>query len=304
MSHSHSHTHSHEVKEGKNLFITLLLNFVISITEIVGGIFANSLSLISDALHNFSDGLAMLISYIALKVSKRDPNYSKTFGYKRIQILAALLNSVSLIVISIFLLYEAYHRFLNPEEVKSLPMMIVATIGLIANLLGVLLLKSHSKDNLNIRSAYLHLIGDTFSSVAVIIGGILIYFYEIHWIDPLITVLISFYIIKETISILMETYNILMQSTPKDIDVLKLTKEIQQLEHVQDVHHVHIWNLSDKETHFEAHINLDKDLKTSKCEQIIKNIEDLLLKNYHVNHVTLQMEYEFCDEKSIISNKH
>ena len=300
----HHHSHNHKFKEGKNLFITLLLNFVISFAEIIGGIFSNSLSLISDALHNFSDGLAMLISYIAIRISKRDPNYKKTFGYKRIQILAALINAISLIIISLFLLFEAYHRFIEPEEIKSLPMLIVASIGLIANLLGVFLLKDQSKDNLNIKSAYLHLIGDTVSSLAVIVGGILIYFFEVYWLDPLITVFISFYIIKETISILLETYNILMQATPKGIDVLKLSKEIQEIDQIKDVHHIHVWSLSDKETHFEAHINLAKDFKTSECKSIIKEIEELLNHNYQINHVTLQMEYEFCKDKTIISNNH
>lgn len=300
----HHHLHSHETKEGKNLLITLLLNFLISIAEIIGGIFSNSLALISDALHNFSDGLAMLISYIALKVSKKDSDYKHTFGYKRIQILAALFNSVTLIVISIFLLYEAYQRFLSPEEIKSLPMLIVAAIGLIANLLGVFLLKDHSKNSLNIKSAYLHLIGDTVSSFAVILGAVLILFFGIYWIDPLITVLISFYIIKETISILLETYRILMQSTPKGIDILKISEEIQKLKHVKDIHHVHVWSLSDKETHFEAHIDLSNDLKTSECEQVIKNIEEFLKLRHHISHITLQMEYGFCDDKTIISNTH
>lgn len=303
MGHQH-HSHHHEVKEGKNLLITLLLNFVISFVEIIGGIFSNSLSLISDAIHNFSDGFAMLVAYVALRVSKKDSNFKNTFGYKRVQILAALFNSATLIVICVFLLFEAYHRFVSPEEIKSMPMLIVAAIGLVANLLGVILLKSHSKDNLNIKSAYLHLIGDTFSSVAVIVGGILIYFYEIYWVDPLITVLISLYIIKETLSVLIETYNILMQSAPKGIDIPKISKEIQQIEKVKDIHHVHVWSLSDKETHFEAHVSLTKDLKTSECEQLIKEIEYLLHENHHINHVTLQMEYEFCEDKTIISNNH
>ena len=299
-----SHKHSHKSKEGKNLFITLLLNFFISFVEIIGGIFSNSLSLISDALHNFSDGFAMLISYVALRISKRDPNFRNTFGYQRVQILAALFNSVTLIIICIFLLYEAYQRFLSPEEIKSMPMLIVALIGLFANLLGVILLKGHSKNNLNIKSAYLHLIGDTFSSIAVIIGGILIYFFQIYWVDPLITVLISLYIIKETILILLETYHILMQSTPKNIDIMQISKDIRQIKNVNDIHHVHVWSLSDKKTHFEAHINLVQDLKTSECKQIIKDIEHLLNQNHHINHVTLQMEYEFCKDKTIISNNH
>lgn len=296
--------HKHESKEGKNLFITLILNFLISLVEIVGGIFSNSLSLISDALHNFSDGFALLIAYFAMRVSRRDPNFKNTFGYKRIQILAALFNAATLVVICVFLLYEAYQRFLSPEEIKSKTMLIVAVIGLVANLLGVLLLKSHSRNSLNIKSAYLHLIGDTFSSVAVIIGGILIYFYQIYWVDPLITVLISLYIIKETISILLETYHILMQSTPKGIDILQISKEIQEIDKIKDIHHVHIWSLSEKETHFEAHVDLTQDLKTSECEQIIKKIEALLHHRYQINHVTLQMEFEFCDDKNIISIIH
>lgn len=298
----HSHGHKHEVEGGRNLFITLVLNFGISLVEIFGGILANSLSLISDALHNFSDGLAMLISYIALKISKRDANARNTFGYHRIQIIAALFNSVTLIVISIFLIHAAYQRFIAPEEVNSIPMLIVATIGLIANFIGVFLLKDQSKSNLNIKSAYLHLIGDTLSSVAVIIGGILIYFFDIFWIDPLITVLISLYIIKETYSIVIETYHILMQAVPKDLDILQITQDIEKIEVIKDIHHVHAWSLSDKEIHFEAHANLNSDLRTSEYEHIIHQIEKLLKHKYQINHVTLQMEFEFCNDNNIISN--
>ncbi len=305
MGHDHHGHHGriHEAKDGRNLFITIVLNVGISIAEVVGGIFANSLSLISDALHNFSDGLAMLISYIALKISKRDANAQNTFGYHRIQILAALLNSVTLIVISIFLIHAAYQRFVTPEEVNSIPMLIVATIGLIANFIGVFLLKNQSKSNLNIRSAYLHLIGDTLSSVAVIIGGILIYFFDLYWIDPLITVLISLYIIKETYSIVIETYHILMQAVPKDLDILQITKEIEMIGEIKDIHHIHAWSLNDTEIHFEAHANLNSDLKTSEYEHIIHQIEKLLKHKYRINHVTLQMEFEFCDDNNIISNK-
>ncbi|MCP4551819.1 MAG: cation transporter [Bacteroidetes bacterium] len=302
MGHDH-HGHIHEVKDGRNLFITIVLNVGISIAEVVGGIFANSLSLISDALHNFSDSLAMLISYIALKISKRDANARNTFGYHRIQILAALFNSVTLIVISTFLIHAAYQRFVTPEEVNSIPMLIVATIGLIANFIGVFLLKNHSKSNLNIKSAYLHLIGDTLSSIAVIIGGILIYFFDLYWIDPLITVLISLYIIKETYSIVIKTYHILMQAVPKDLDILQITKEIELIGEIKDIHHIHAWSLNDTEIHFEAHANLNSDLKTSEYEHIIHQIERLLKHKYRINHVTLQMEFEFCNDNNIISNK-
>lgn len=298
----HIHLSDIEKKEGKHLFITILLNFVISIAEIIGGIFSNSLALISDAFHNLSDGLAVLITYIAVKISRKDSNIRKTFGYKRIQILAALFNSVVLIVISIFLLYEAYKRFMQPEPVKSEIMFIVAFIGLLANFAGVYLLRRHSNRNINIKSAYLHLIGDTLASVAVIIGGILIYFFEIYWIDPLVTILISLYIIKATVSILTETYNILMQGTPKDINILDIKYEIENLSEVKDIHHVHAWNLSDKEIHFEAHVDLNDDISISESEKVLRKIEKVLQNKYGIYHVTLQMEFNFCDDKNIIHN--
>ncbi|MCF8234278.1 MAG: cation diffusion facilitator family transporter [Bacteroidales bacterium] len=291
-----------EKKESKNLFITILLNFVITVAEIIGGLLSNSLALISDALHNFSDGLAVLITYIAVKISRKESTPKKTFGYKRIQILAALLNAVVLIVISIYLLYEAYHRFMEPEPIKSVPMFIVATIGLLANFVAVYLLRKHKKGNINIRSAYVHLIGDTLSSLAVIIGGVLIFFFEIYWIDPLITVLISVYIIKETISILLETYNILMQGTPKDIDVYELKRQLENLEMIRDIHHIHVWNLSDTDIHFEAHVNLEKDIRLSESESILRQVEKVLERNYGIHHVTLQMEHNFCDDKETIKN--
>ena len=187
--------HHHEMENGGNrsLLLATVLNVFITVVEIIGGIMANSLALLSDALHNLSDTIAILLAYIAAKVSRRSSNERKTFGYKRVEILAAFFNALVLIGISVFLVYEAIFRFSHPEPVKGLLMLVVATAGLIFNLLAVLLLKKYSGASLNIRSAYLHLLGDTLSSVAVIIGGVLIYFFEIYWVDPLITILISIY---------------------------------------------------------------------------------------------------------------
>ena len=301
--HLHNHQDHHQGAEGKKLLFTVVLNFVITIAEFVGGIFANSLALIADAIHNLSDAIALLITYFTYKISKKPSDSKHTFGYKRVQILAALFNSVTLIAICLYLLYEAYERFMNPEPIKSVIMLTVALIGLLANLLSVLLLKDHSKENLNIKAAYLHLIGDTLSSVAVIIGGILIYFYEVYWVDPLITVLISLYIIKETYSVLYETYKILMQSTPADISIEELVNTLKEINGVMGVHHIHVWNLTDKEIHFEGHVDLKDDMKVSESQRILEEVRNILKSKFEIHHITLQFEHKRCDDKSVIPDE-
>lgn len=291
---------SHQ-RESRNLLITVILNLFISVVELIGGLLSNSLALISDALHNFSDGIAILITFITLKISKKEPNLQKTFGYKRIQILAALFNAITLIAICIFLLYEAYDRFVNPQEVKGFSMLLIAAIGLIANIAGVFLLKDFSKNNLNVKAAYLHLIGDTLSSIAVIVAGIFIYFYQWHWIDPLITVLISAYIIYETWDVLAETYNILMQSSPHHLDLKEISSQITMIEGVKNIHHVHVWQLTDQDIHFEGHLELDSDMHLSEAQEIQNKINEMLTHKFNIHHITLQAEFCRCNNEKLIS---
>jgi len=297
MGHHHHHEHT---KEGKKLLLTVLLNLAITLAEFIGGIFSNSLALISDAFHNLGDTVAILITYITEKISRKASDEKHTFGYKRIQILAALFNAVTLIAISVFLIFEAWERFNNPQPIKSLLMLSVASIGLIANLISVALLQSHQKENINIKAAYLHLIGDTLSSVAVIIGGILIYFYEIFWIDPLITVLISLYIIKETYVILYDTYKILMQGTPSGVNIDDIVENVTELSEIKGIHHIHVWSLTDREVHFEAHVDLSHDMKISDGQMVVDKVQEILKKNFNIDHVTLQLEYDSCDNKDLI----
>lgn len=274
-----------------------LLNLIIALVEVVGGILSNSLSLLSDAVHNLSDGLAVLLAWVAKRVSGRKRNNIKTFGYKRIEILAALLNSSILIAICVFLIFEAIKRFLNPQEVDGIPMFVVAIIGLLANLASVVLLHRFRKSSLNTRAAYLHLIGDTLSSVAVIIGGILIIFFNISWIDPLITLLISIYIIKETWEVLLETVNILMQSSPEHIQITDIQKELEGIPDIFNVHHMHLWSLNENEIHFEAHININHDMQVSRLEPLRVKIQQILNNKFGIKHVTLQFEYGFCSDE-------
>ncbi|MBN1596802.1 MAG: cation transporter [Bacteroidales bacterium] len=303
MAHQHSHGHGYQELKEKNLLIATVLNVLITVAEIIGGIISNSLALLSDAIHNLGDTFAVLIAYLANRISKKDATEKKTFGYKRIEILAALLNAVVLIVITVFLFVEAYHRFRSPEPIHGLIMFVVAVVGLLANLAAVLLLKKDSQHNLNIKAAYLHLLGDTISSVAVIAGSVLIYFYKIYWIDPIITFIIGIYILKEAYVVLKEAIDILMQGTPSSIDVSKVVDEIEKHKLINNVHHVHAWKLDDKQIHFECHIDMVEDMIVSKTDIIRSEIEELLQNKFGISHVTLQFEYNCCDKKDRIKTE-
>ncbi len=292
--------HAHNGISRNNLLVVTVLNFSITAAEIIGGMISGSLSLISDALHNLSDGVAILISYLAMKISQKDNNERLTFGYKRVEILSALFNSVVLLAISISLFREAYIKIKDPQPIDGLLMIIVALIGLLANFISVLILRGDSQRSLNIRGAYVHLLSDTLSSVGVVIGGILIYFYQIYFIDPILTFLIGAYIIKECLEIVGETVEILMQATPRSIDINRIKEEIESLEEVKNVHHVHIWRLDDNDIHFEGHINLKENLTVDDTIPVYRKIEDIL-KKYNITHSTLQMEYECCEGVGLIT---
>jgi cobalt-zinc-cadmium efflux system protein len=295
--------HEHVITEIDNssktkirLVLTMILNFLITAAELIGGLFSGSLSLISDALHNFSDGISIIVSYTAIKISAIPKNERFTFGYKRAEIFAALINTSVLVVISLFLIKEAIHKFINPQHIEGSIVIIVASIGLIANIIGTLLLKKDSKENINIRSSYLHLLSDAFSSLAVIIGGVLIWAYDIYWIDPILTILISLYIIYESYEILKKTVDIFMMKAPNNFSVQEISECISKLNGVSGLHHIHYWIMNDKQTHFEAHIEVD-DKKLSELDGLRKQIEELLHHKFNIEHITLQLEYSNCEVK-------
>ena len=229
---NHNHLININNTDSRKLIFVISLNFIIAITEVVGGLISNSLALISDSLHNLSDAGAILLSYIAIKISGKAHTLKRTFGYRRIQIIVALFNASVIILVSLFLFREAYERFINPSPVRGGIMFIVAIIGLVANAVSVILLKGGTKENINIKSAYLHLLIDTLSSVAVVVGGIVIYFYNIYWIDPLLTAIIGIYVIKEGFSIIKEAYNILMQSTPANINLIDIKSSLEDIKYL------------------------------------------------------------------------
>jgi cobalt-zinc-cadmium efflux system protein len=296
-----SHAHHHSSKGQKGLLISSLLNFFITIVQIVGGLLSNSLALLSDALHNLGDTLAIFLAYLANRFGNKAANESKTFGYKRIEIIAALFNAVSLIVISIFLFVEAGKRFANPEEIKGGLMLIVAISGLLANLISVFILNPHKAKNLNIKAAYLHLLGDTLSSFAVILGGIAIILWDIYWIDPLITIAIGIYLIIHTVKILKHSLNILMQASPENINIQSIAEQIKAVDtRIENVHHIHAWTLDDMRCFIECHIKLHENITVSETETLSQNIETRLSRTIENLHLTIQYEYRPSHPENLI----
>jgi cobalt-zinc-cadmium efflux system protein len=299
--HSHEHNHNVELISKNKMIIATALNIVITIAEIIGGIVSGSLSLLSDALHNFSDGLSLVLSYAAIKISGKEKNLSKTFGYKRSGILSASINSILLLMVSVFLIKEAIFKFIHPEKIDGLIVFGVAIIGLIANLVSVLILKKDSKENINIKSAYLHLLSDTLSSVAVIFGGLLMFFFKIYWVDPVLTLLINIYILREVYFILKKVVNILMEGVPEGIEIEEIEKELSIIEGIKNIHHIHIWGLDEKNLFLEAHVNLENDLHVSETCIIYDKISKELEEYFSIRHVTIQFEINRCEGVVILA---
>lgn len=250
------------------------------------------------------DTSAIFIAFLAGKHADKKPDARKTFGYKRTEILAALFNAVVLIAICIFLFVEAYERFRNPQAIKGGIMLSVAVFGLIANLISVLVLQKEKSHNLNIRAAYLHLLGDTLSSVAVIAGGIAILVWQIYWLDPLVTVAVGVYIIYHTWDVVRQTVDILMQATPRHIDIQEIKQSLEALPQVENIHHLHIWQMDDEHIHLEAHLNISQDLSLSKAQTVRHDVETLLKDKFGISHITLQIEYKGCkDNDYLIVNR-
>ena len=291
--------HHHEVS-GKNLFITIVLNVIITLSQIVGGIFSGSLALLSDAMHNFSDVLALVIAYVANRLAAQPNSESKTFGYKRAEILAALFNASVLIGIAIFLIIEAFHKFYHPEAVNSVWVIGLGILSIVLNAASVLLIKDDSHDNMNMKAAYLHLLTDVMTSVAVVGGGVLMYYFGIFWIDPLISVLIALYLIWASFGLVKESSAILMQFTPEGINIEEIVASIEQESAIKDVHHIHVWKLDDNHIHLEAHLDFNEDVRLSESNRVMEELEKKLHDAFDIEHTTFQCEYERDDSKEII----
>ena len=299
---SHNHSHNHPTLSGKNLLLSIILNTVITVAQLIGGIISGSLALISDAVHNFSDVISLIISYIAnLLTRKKKQTKQYTFGYKRAEIIAAFINAASLIFIAFYLGFEAIQRLLQVQpEIKSDLVIWLAILGIAVNGFSVLLLKNDAKNNLNMKAAYLHLLTDMLTSFAVLFGGLLMKFYQIYWIDALLTLIISAYLIYMSWSILIASIKILMLFAPKHIIIDEVAVEVLTFKSVKNIHHVHIWQLNDHDCHIEAHLEFKDDIKLSEFDNICEQIEESLLEKFHITHCNFQPEFKRDDEKDLI----
>lgn len=299
MSHDHIHIHKHEVK-GKNLVYSILLNILITIAQIVGGIISGSLALISDALHNFSDVLTLVFSYIAHKLSRRKASIDQTFGFKRAELIAAFVNAATLIIVALILIYGAIDRFFNPHEIKSGLVIWLAILGIAVNGFSAILLKKDADHNLNMKSAYLHLFTDMLASVAVLIGGLLMKYYGWFWVDSVMTILIAIYLIVVGIDLLKTSTKMLMLFTPEHIDIKEIVREVHKISGVGKLHHIHVWHLNDDELHLEAHLDCAEDIKMSEFNDLLHKIEQVLFHQFHINHINIQPEFNKIDPKDFI----
>ena len=299
MSNNHIHIHKHEVR-GKNLIYSILLNLLITIAQIIGGIISGSLALISDALHNFSDVLSLVFSLLAHKLSRRKASIDHTFGYKRAELIAAFINAITLIVVALFLIYEASSRLFHPQPIQSGLVIWLAVLGIVVNGGSVLLLKKDSQHNLNMKSAYLHLLTDMMASFAVLVSGLLMKFYGWFWVDSVMTLLIALYLIYVSYDLIKSATKMLMLFTPDTIDIKEIVREVHKIKGVNKLHHIHVWHLNDEELHLEAHLDCSADIKMSEFNILLEKVEIVLFEKFNINHINIQPEFKKEDPKDFI----
>lgn len=298
-NHNHVHIHKHEV-EGKNLVFSIILNLLITVAQVVGGIISGSLALISDALHNFSDVISLVFSYVAHKLSRRKASINNTFGYKRAELIAAFVNAFTLLLVAIYLGYEAILRFFHPEPIKSGMVIWLAILGIVVNGSSVLLLKKDADHNLNMKSAYLHLLTDMMASVAVLVGGLLMKFYGWFWVDGVMTLLISIYLIYVGFDLLKSSTKMLMLFTPEHIDIKEIVREVHKIPGVGKLHHIHVWHLNEEELHLEAHLDCAENILMSEFNDLLHELEIVLFNKFGINHINIQPEFKKKDPKDFI----
>ena len=293
MGHHHGHSHGHNHSHGhtgnkKALFFSFLLIASFMIVEVVGGILTNSLALLSDAGHMLSDAAALGLSLFAIKLGERKASASKTYGYKRFEIIAAALNGLTLIVISVYIFYEAYQRFWNPPEVLSGGMLIISTIGLLINIVAAwILMRGDKEENLNVRSAFLHVIGDMLGSVGAIIAALLMIFFGWGIADPIASVIVAILILISGWRVMKESFHILMEGTPANLEMDKVKSSLLKISGVKEVHDMHIWSITSGMPMLSCHMVIEGE---GVHDTILHRAQTILHDDFEIEHSTIQIE--------------
>jgi cobalt-zinc-cadmium efflux system protein len=290
--HHHGHGHNHGNGNKKALFLSFVLISMFMVVEVIGGIWTNSLALLSDAGHMLSDAVALGLSFFAIKLGERTATKSKTYGYKRFEIIAAAMNGLTLIAISLYIFLEAYHRLTSPPQVQSLGMLAIAMTGFLVNIVAAwILMKGDKDENLNVRSAFLHVIGDLLGSAGAIIAALLIYFLGWTLADPIASVIVAVLVLVSGLRVVKEAFHILMEGAPPQIEMEKLKTALGQIPYVKGVHDLHIWSITSEVPMLSCHLAVESE---SRQHLVLHQAVSILHDHFGIEHSTIQVETEGC----------
>ncbi|WP_051261283.1 cation diffusion facilitator family transporter [Desulfovibrio inopinatus] len=283
--------HQHVTSSGSQhrLLLSIVVNLIIPVVQLFGGLAAGSMAVVSDAIHNFSDCTGLIIAYIAHKTSQKGPSLRYSFGLRRVEILAAIVNTGILFGAAVFLVMESYSRFLHPEPVSGGMVIVLALVGIIGNGLAAWLLYRDSANNINIRGAFVHMMGDLLTSVAVLLCGIVLLFADVPWLDPLLSLLIVIFIVKSSWGILVEATHIVLEGTPRGVELMEIKDRLESIPGILNTHHLHVWSLGTESISFMGHVIIE-DQPLSKTVRLRKEIDHVLHDEFDIDHVMIQFE--------------
>src|SRR5262245_58660791 len=289
----HHHGHNHWHASERRMWIVLALTVAFLIVEIAGGLLTGSLALISDAAHMFTDTMALAIAIAAIRLARMPADRKRTFGYYRFEVLAAALNAVLLFLVAIYILYEAYERWMTPRPIATLGMLAIAVAGLAVNLAGMWLLAADAGRNLNVKGAYLEVWADAIGSLGVIAGALVVYFTGYTRADPIVAVLIAFWVLPRSWALFRQSVNVLLEGVPEGVDLAQIDQHLRAVPGVREVHELHVWSLGSGRTSLTAHLILDE--AQTDLHRVIGQANERLRVDFGITHTTLQAEIEHCD---------
>ena len=282
--------HQHAPESDRGLLVAVFINILLTLAQVIGGIISGSLSLIADALHNLSDAASLGIALFARTIGRKPADKTKSFGYQRAEVIAALINLTLLITVSLYLIYEAVWRIVEPQVVTGLIIVVVAGVAFVVDMVTALITFRMSKNSLNMKAAFLHNLADALTSIGVIIAGTLILLYQWYWVDTLLTFLIAGFVLWQGIIMLPKTIHLLMEGTPENLSSDEIKASLEEAKDVEDVHHIHIWNLDEHRIALEAHVVVATN-ELQEVEVIKRKLKEILKDRFKITHSTLEFEY-------------